>query len=409
MGKSSHPPILLLIVFICFPQLSETIYTPSLPNLAEDLHVSAGLSQWTLSIYFIGFSLGVGFWGAYSDSAGRRPAILMGTLVYILGSIGCYFSHSISLLLTMRLMQAFGISVGSVVVQSILRESFEPKRRNQLFSQIVVATAFSPLLGPLVGGALSGRFGWKMNFLFLIGSGVLLFFTSLKYLTETHHQRGKSERTLGFGSLFSRLMSSPKIVTYLLLVALFNGIMFSFFSEAPFIFIDLIGLSPSSYGLLGLLIGIGVLMGGCLTNYLNRRWRAESIIRLGCMGLIISIIILNITTGLVSVKHGKMINISYLLLPITLFFFFFNISIPILLSTALQGFEKNIGTASSIFGAAYYILTAIFNFIMGYLDNHSITRMPRYFLALSGLMLILTLLSYLRDRKNTPKTKDKRV
>ena len=58
--------IALLIGLVGFPQISETIYTPALPNVAAGLQTSAHLVE-HLAVYFLGFAVGVSLWGAVSD------------------------------------------------------------------------------------------------------------------------------------------------------------------------------------------------------------------------------------------------------------------------------------------------------------------------------------------------------
>ncbi len=62
MKKVSVPSLLLMIILVAFPQISETIYTPSLPDISKALHVSNNEVQLTLSVYFAGFALGVFFY-----------------------------------------------------------------------------------------------------------------------------------------------------------------------------------------------------------------------------------------------------------------------------------------------------------------------------------------------------------
>ena len=52
MKKVSVPSLLLMIILVAFPQISETIYTPSLPDISKALHVSNNEVQLTLSVYF---------------------------------------------------------------------------------------------------------------------------------------------------------------------------------------------------------------------------------------------------------------------------------------------------------------------------------------------------------------------
>lgn len=99
MKKYAAPSLLLMIVLVAFPQISETIYTPSLPDIAVALGATNSSVQLTLSIYFIGFAIGVFSWGWLSDFIGRRSSMLAGLLVYGMGSLMCFYSESIHLLL----------------------------------------------------------------------------------------------------------------------------------------------------------------------------------------------------------------------------------------------------------------------------------------------------------------------
>ena len=105
--------IWLIIFFVGFPQISETIYTPSLSELALYYKVTGNQIQQTLSIYFVGFSLGVFLWGMLSDFIGRRPSMIIGIVVYIIGSFLCLYAIDLQVLLFARFVQALGAAVGS--------------------------------------------------------------------------------------------------------------------------------------------------------------------------------------------------------------------------------------------------------------------------------------------------------
>jgi len=94
---SEHVKIYLPLILglIAFPQLGETIYTPSLPELAHAFLVTENLAQLTISTFFIGSAFGMLFWGGHSDKVGRRRAMISGLIVYIIGCTMCLASRDI--------------------------------------------------------------------------------------------------------------------------------------------------------------------------------------------------------------------------------------------------------------------------------------------------------------------------
>ncbi|MBL3285326.1 MFS transporter N-terminal domain protein [Rickettsiales endosymbiont of Paramecium tredecaurelia] len=143
------PAIWLIVLIASLPQLSETVYTPSLPDIARHLNASEAMVEYTLTIYLFGFALGTLFWGRVSDRLGRKPCIIAGLLLFIIGCTGCYFSNSITSLMISRLIQAFGGSIGSVLGQAVCRDAFHGAALGRVYSLMGSTLALFPALGPL--------------------------------------------------------------------------------------------------------------------------------------------------------------------------------------------------------------------------------------------------------------------
>ena len=72
------PAIWLIILIVGLPQFAETVYTPTLPEIANALKTSVPMVEYTLTIYLLGFAIGTLFWGKLSDRLGRKPCVIAG-------------------------------------------------------------------------------------------------------------------------------------------------------------------------------------------------------------------------------------------------------------------------------------------------------------------------------------------
>lgn len=388
--RKQVPSVLIIIVLVGFPQLSESIFTPVLPALSRALRVSAQNSQLAMSTYFIGFAVGVLFWGRLSDQIGRRPAFLWGLAVYLLGNLGLLLAPHFGLLLAARILQAFGAATGSVLTQTIMRESFSGVRGEQVFAQVSAALALSPALGPLLGGALlagSGRY--QSVFGALVIMAVLLWVYVLRGLPETRQLTATTVETVANGRVIERMLHSPRVWVYCLLISGINGILFSYYAEAPFIFENHFHFSSLQYGYLGLVIAGATISGAAAANFLARLLRPERIIDLG---LTLAL------CGAVGMCLGARV-LPALLLTIFLLFAGINTALPIVLNRALIGFADVIGTASGLLSFVYYLLISALTYLMSVLHNGSVLALPRYVLGVTVVMLLAATWLHARLRR----------
>lgn len=383
MKTYAAPSLLLMIVLVAFPQISETVYTPSLPDISAAFGVSNSSVQFTLSIYFIGFALGVFGFGWLSDLIGRRPAMLGGLVVYGAGSLLCFFSESIALLMTGRFIQAFGAATGSVITQTMLRESVPEEKRHGMFAQISAVIAFTPAVGPLIGGWIDQAFGFETVFFSLVTMSCLLFAYAYVKLPETAD--ASIRRKAAVWPVVKKMLSLPRVIALGALIGGINGVLFSYYAEAPFLFIERFRLSPGVYGCLGIFVALASVLGAMISKRRLLTRAPEKIIHLGCLVMTIGAILLTIASSLsmlsdIVVMIGIIVAMFVLLTGA-------GIALPNCLSLALADFKDVIGTAGAVFSLGYYLLVSLATWGMSLLHNGSLLAMPLYFLAISIGML----------------------
>ena len=383
------PAIWLVVLIVGLPNLSETVYTPSLPDIAHALRTSEAMVEYTLTIYLFGFALGTLFWGKVSDKLGRKPCVVAGFLVFILGCIGCYFSNSIEMLMLARLVQAFGGSAGSVLAQAICRDAFHGPALGRVYSLIGSAIGLFPALGPLCGGIIAEIFGWRNIFIFLIAFAMIVIFAIGAKLPETHPQGAR--RKISMWDIVTQLMLDKKVLAFGLIVAGCNGILFSYFAEGPFYLIKGLGLSPSHYGLSFTVIGASAMLGGIVSKRLHNKHSSKEIMG---YGLLIISFVTTIFSCVALINHNLFTLAPAIMIAVTVIsqvicIFGTCMASTNALASALVDYRYAIGTASSLFGFFYYCLISLFTFFMGCLHDGTLLPMPLYFLSISCLMMIV--------------------
>lgn len=328
-----------------FPQLVETIYSPALPDISFSFCVSTEQAAQTLSIYFIAFAAGVTLWGYLSDRIGRRPAILWGLLCYGIGTLMAIATANFHFLLLSRVVSAIGAAAGSVVVQAILRDSYESTALAHVFSVIGTALALSPVIGLMSGGWLVSLWGHMGIFILLLLMAILLFALTLILLPET---RPIDVALPHIGHLAANMLRDSSLWLNALLVALFNAMLFSYYSLAPSLFLQL-GWSSKAFGWTGLLLAFASL----ISSLLNQRLLASGIYP---TRLVQYASILAVLSGFVAwVLQAS----SWVLVPVMGIIVSYGLAIPNVLSQALWRYREQAGVAGALFGLNYYLMLGL--------------------------------------------------
>ncbi len=238
--------------------------------------------QQTLTAYLLPYAGMMLFHGAVSDSFGRRGPILVGVAGYALASVGCALAPSIDMLLFFRALQGLLAGVGMVIGRAIIRDCYHGHEAQRLMSQVLMIFAIAPAVAPIIGGWLHTWFGWRANFWFLAGLGVVLFLACLRYLPETHppHERHPfapapllaAYRHVGWNGRFLLLAGAAALN--------FAGFFIYILSAPAFIYGHL-GLNEHQFAWLFMAGVVGMLIGAYLSGRLAGRISPQRAVKLG--------------------------------------------------------------------------------------------------------------------------------
>lgn len=387
--RLATPPLLLLVLLIAFPQLSETLYAPVLPHIASAFQVDAATAQRTMSLYFLAFAVGVVVWGRVADRLGRRPAMLAGLACYAIGAMAALLAPAFDVLLAARVLLAFGASAGSVVVQTMLRDRFDGARLAAVFSVIGATLSLSPALGPPLGALLALHFGHIGAFCLLAVIGIGLTAATWRWLPET---RPDTTRQVPLWQVARQVAADHRVWVAACQVAGFNLLLFGYYTLTPFT-LQQLGWPIWVFGLTGIGIALGSIAGAWLNRRLLRRYRPAQLVH---AAVVCSVLAAGLQVGWLAVANGSpRAALAGLMLCQLLLMLAYGCAIPNLLATALDAHAKVRGTAAAWFGLGYYLMLAAGLGLVGLLHRPEPLYQPLAMLVVT-LLLLPTLL--LRSR-----------
>ncbi|BDU59594.1 putative transporter [Candidatus Rickettsia kotlanii] len=362
----------MLLCFFILSPTTETIYTSGLPSLTKYFGIDSGLTQITSTLYFLGFALGILSFGRLSDIYGRRPIALLGLFIYVVSSIVSIFAVNIEMLMIARFVQAFGVSVGSVIGQAMARDSYQGSELSYVYANLSPWLLLIPSLGSSIGGYIIEYSSWHYAFVFFSLTGTILLALYYKVLPETNSYIDFSQSSKYFEVL--QVIIKDKILwLYAFIIGAFNGIYYSFFIEAPFIFIDKMKVLPSFYGKLVFLLSFAAIFGGFLIK--KRHVHDKKVMGLGFIVSLCGCILFAVNTFIlevISMSHN--LAIAMIFAPMMIHMVGHNLLIPMTLRYALKDYAQVTGTAGSIFGAIYYVVIAAVTYLVSKIHSATISN-----------------------------------
>lgn len=274
MSKSPPPTGLLLLLTVLFANgiLAATMYLPSLPAISDTLAVPVDVLPLTLTVYFVTFACGQLVYGPLSDRYGRRPLLLGGLVIMVLGSIACALAESLSALLWARAVQGLGAASAMATGRAIVNDVYERQQAARATSVISASLALAPIVAPLLGGLIEHYLDWRINFWINGGITLAVVLVLVWRLPETHVPTPANGSLLGrILSAYAYLLTNRAFLTFgLLNMGVFAGL-HGFSAGAPAVLIGTMDLSAVNYGILIALGSAGFFIGALLSSWLGGR------------------------------------------------------------------------------------------------------------------------------------------
>jgi EmrB/QacA subfamily drug resistance transporter len=170
--------------------IDATILATAVPSIVDDLG-SYQQFPWLFSVYLLAQAVSVPIYSRFADTIGRKPIILLGIALFLLGSILCGFAWSMPALIAFRVVQGLGAGAVAPMSMTIVGDIYTVAERAKVQGYIASVWAISSVVGPALGGLFAQLDAWRWIFfvnvpLCLLAGGMLLRTYSEKKQTQRH-------------------------------------------------------------------------------------------------------------------------------------------------------------------------------------------------------------------------------
>jgi len=162
--RSERGPILIaLMLSTGLVAIDSTILATAVPSIVGDLGGFA-LFPWLFSIYLLAQAVSVPLYAKLADTVGRKPLILVGVGLFLLGSILCGFAWSMPALIAFRAVQGLGAGAVQPMAITIAGDIYTVAERAKTQGYLASVWAISSVVGPTLGGVFSEFVSWRWIF-----------------------------------------------------------------------------------------------------------------------------------------------------------------------------------------------------------------------------------------------------
>ncbi len=259
------------------------VLLPALPAIAVAMRVPAHAAQLLISLSILSIALGNLMVAPLSDRYGRRRTVLFSLGLFVIGSAAGIVAPTLDLLVLARVLQAFGGGAAMSVMRATILDHFGPARAASALAATATAILVAPMLAPTLGGLVLELLDWRAVFALsgILGFSVFLF--ASRNLRDTRKADPAAGPSLRYWSSYRRLLGSREYIAFLVFGSCMVSMIYTFVTGAPYVAIDVLGVSPARFGLLLFFPAVASFAGFMVAARVTGRVGGQRMMRMGAI------------------------------------------------------------------------------------------------------------------------------
>ena len=388
------PNILIIAIAVAMPVMGMTIISPALSQIKSNLNVSFSDTQLVLSMYFLSLAIGQLISGPLSDRFGRRPIIILGSLIYSIGAFCCLYMSDIRLLVLSRMIQGIGAAACLSVGRTIISDSYERSKAAEKMSTVTAVMVIIPILCFIFGGIFADLIGWRFNFFVLSIVGLIVFISMIFFLHETNQNKIQHFDLIGSFKVYLMLFKNKVFIYFTFATGMQTAMFFSMNGFMPYEYLRL-GVSLTEFGIWFSLTSFGYIIGNILNSKIASKVGLEKMCFYGTNLSLIVIFLMFLNTFF---NFQTPLTLSFLC---TLFGFTNGLVVANGMIGAINATKINQGAASGLMGALQVGFGGVFGFLIIYFGGAT-----NFYISLVG-MSIMSIISIFASFMNLKLLQDR--
>ncbi|MFT0533335.1 MDR family MFS transporter [Castellaniella hirudinis] len=173
-----------LMLAMSLAAMDITIVATVIPQIVGDLGGFEHFS-WLFSIYLLAQTITIPLYGKLADLYGRKPVLVGGSAVFLLGSAACALAWGMVPLIVFRALQGLGAGAIMATVNTLAGDLYSTRERARVQGWLSSVWGIAAIVGPTLGGAFAEYASWRWVFLINLPIGLAAIFLIGRYLHET--------------------------------------------------------------------------------------------------------------------------------------------------------------------------------------------------------------------------------
>lgn len=364
--------IVLYALLTSLTAISIDALLPGLRAISLEVGPAAPLAtQHIISLFIFGMAFGELLLGPISDAVGRKRALMLGLVVYGLGTLIALLAGSLEGVILGRILQGAGVAGPKIATRAMIRDQYEGVAMARVMSFLFSLFILIPMVAPALGQAVIAAAGWRAVFALYLALAMLLG----AWFVLRHPETLPRERRIPFRPRVllangSRILRSPRVVLLIVATGLVFGAQLLYISLAADLFADAYGVRET-FPLYFALLAAGIGLASYLNGRLVQRFGMDAMARRGFVGLTLAGLALMIT----SFGYGGRPPLTVLLALGFLAFFAVGILFGNLNAMAMRSLGQVAGLGASLIASGSSLVATLFALGLGAFYDGTVTAL----------------------------------